>query len=240
MPPTITLGFSYQDGDRVSPTSLHRLVEEATLSGFTAADFDLNGAGFFTYGTTRPTLARGAVHYDTTAGLEGLVYAFASASNASVLGWLYALPHRSCYCWANSAVSAGTPVFLGAPHNIAAGPEFTIFDGSFFPNCWQFSGASGPNACFLLTLESADNNRPVRCMWAGMVPQWLQTLNVFSGGASRASVGSPLFVDFSDPGAFKFGNPSARNLVLGVSLENNATGLGSVIWGTGAVAEDLS
>lgn len=240
MPPTITLGFSYHDGDRVSPDSLHRLVEEATISGISPGDLALSaGTGFFTYGNTRPTLARGTVHYDTTAGLEGLVYSFFSASNGSVAGWLSALPHRSCYCWANSAVSAGTPVFAGNP-GAAADPDFTLFDGSFFPNVWQFSGASGPNASFFLTLESVTNNRPVLCMWAGLVPQFLQTLNAFTPSASRASIAAPVFVDFTGGGAFKFGTPTARNFIFGVSLENNATGLGSVIWGTGPCAEDLS
>lgn len=241
MPPVITLGFDYADGDRVSPTSLHRLVEETTITGIAPADLSLGAtSGFFTYGNTRPTLARGAVHYDTTAGLEGLVYAFASASNASVLGWLYALPHRSCYCWANSAVSAGTPVFLGRPEPATNDTEFTLFDGSFFPNIWQYSGASGPNAGFFLTLESVTNNRPVLCLWSGLIPQFLQTLTAFNGASSRASIGSPLFVDFTGGGGFKFGTPTARNFVFGVSLENSASGLGSVIWGAGPASEDLS
>jgi hypothetical protein len=77
-------------------------------------------------------------------------------------------------------------------------------------------------------------------MWAGMVPDSLGTLNLISAAASSASIGSPLFVNYAGGHAWRFGQPSARNLVFGVNTQNNSTGLGSIIWGTGCAIEDLT
>jgi len=244
MPPTITLGFQWQSGEQVTPTKFHRLVEEATVSGFVPSDLGA-GVQLPSYGSTRPALARGLMHYDTTAGLEGLYFSFASASNASVLGWLCATPRRECYCWANSAVSQGTPLFLGKPHGVSnpgdgVGFEYKIFDGCLFPHVWQYSGASGPDAAMFVSMESVTNSMPVKCMWAGMVPDLLGALNLFTPSASGGSAASPLFVDYSGGGAWKFGQPTPRNLVFGVQTQANNTGLGSVIWGTGCAIEDLT
>ena len=234
--PTITLGFSFNDGDKVSPQSLHALVDQASIAGFALSDFG-GSFTYMSYGSSRPTLARGAIHYDTTAGIEGLVYAFVSASNASVSGWLYATPRRECYCWTASAVSQGTPVFVGARG--VASAEYTVYDGIGFPLINQFSGASGPDAALFITMEAAAPNSPVKCMWAGMVPSSVP-LNCFGGAASAASSGNPLFVDYADPGAFKFGNPTSRNFIFGVNTLNDPAGRGAVVWGNGPCIEDIS
>jgi hypothetical protein len=244
MPVSITLGYAFGSGEQVTPEKFHRLVEEANVTGFEVSDLGA-GVALPTYGPTRPALARGLMHYDTTAGLEGLYFSFASASNASVLGWLAATPRRECYCWANSAVSAGTPVFIGKPHGVSdpgsgSGFEYRVFDGCIFPQVWSYSATSGPDAAMFITMESATNNMPVKCMWAGMVPDSLGTLNLISAAASSASIGSPLFVNYAGGHAWRFGQPSARNLVFGVNTQNNSTGLGSIIWGTGCAIEDLT
>lgn len=230
--PRISLGFSFRDGDRVSPESLHRLIDEATVSGFNAADLGISVGSVPSYGSTRPTLARGRIHYDTTAGLEGLYYAFLSASAASVSRWLCATPYRSCVCWAASAVSAYTPVFIGRP-GVDGNAEFVAFDGMMFPAVWQFSGASGPDAAHFITLESAGNNSPVLCAWAGVVPG----VNL-TDTASGASTGSALLVDYAAPGAYKAGARPARSLQFGVFSQSST--VGAVLWGTGCAIEDIS
>lgn len=231
----ITLGIELQNGQAISPDNLEDLVELATVSGLEPTDFT-DGILGLTYGNTRPTLTRGRIHYDTTAGLEGLVYSFLSASNGSVTGWLYALPRRECYCWASSSVSAGTPVFIGNPQYVLNGPPFyTVFDGCVFPNVFTYSGASGPNPGFFITMETVEANKPVKCMWAGIVPTSVVVLN---GTDSRASIASPFFVDYAVAHSVKFGQPTKRGFVYGVNTLNNATGEGAVVWGTGPVLED--
>lgn len=221
--PTINLGYEFKDGQKVSPASLHSLIDEAAVTGFAAADFALGSIKFATYGDTRPTLARGAIHYDTTAGIEGLYYAWVTASNASISGWLSAVPRRECYCWAASAVSLGTPVFLGRP-DIGGGPDYVNYDGCLIPSVYRYTGASGPDPAFFVTLESAAASSPVKCMWAGLAPPTLPGL----GGFTPAT---PTYVDYADPGSLKSGSPSARNLIFGT---------GPVIHGAGCFIEDLS
>ncbi len=245
MPVTITLGYAFGSGEQVTPEKFHRLVEEANVTGFDVSDLGA-GVALPTYGPTRPTLARGLMHYDTTAGLEGLYFSFATPSNASILGWLCATPRRECYCWANSAVSQGTPVFIGKPHGVSnpgdgVGFEYKIFDGAILPHVWQYSAASGPDAAMFITMEStATNGYPVKCMWAGMVPDLLGSLNLMTPSDSGASTGSPLFVNYAGATAWRFGAPTPRNLVFGVQTQNNNSGLGSIIWGTGCAIEDLT
>jgi len=244
MPVTITLGYAFQSGEQLAPAKFHRLVEEATVTGFQPSDLGA-GVALPTYGSTRPALARGLMHYDTTVGLEGLYFSFVTASNASLSGWLCATPRRECYCWANSGMSQGTAVFLGKPHGVSnpgdgVGFEYKIFDGCIFPHVWQYSGASGPDAAMFVSLESVTNGMPVKCMWAGMVPDTLGSLNLFTPAASGGSAASPLFVDYASGGAWKFGQPTARNLVFGVQTLPNQTGVGSIIWGTGCAIEDLT
>jgi len=61
MPPIISLGRSFVQGEQLTPTKLNELVDTATVSGFALSDFDLGTLNFYTYGPVRPTLARGAV-----------------------------------------------------------------------------------------------------------------------------------------------------------------------------------
>lgn len=219
--PVTTLGFEFQDGQKVSPNDLHRLVDEATISGFVQADFS-GSARAFTYGNSRPTLDRGVVHYDTTAGLEGLYFAFVSASHGSVSGWLCATPRRECYCWAATAVSAGLPVFLGRPHIFGEGREYTQYDGIQFPTAWVYTGASGADSGFWITLESVTNDRPVKCMWAGLIPHSLL-------GASTPSSTNPLYINIAGSAQLASGAPSSRSVPIGI---------GSIIWGSGAAIVD--
>ena len=231
----ITLGIELKNGQQLSPEDLENLVETATVTGIEPTDF-ATGINGLTYGNTRPTLTRGKIHYDTTQGLEGLVYAFLTASNASVRGWLYATPRRECYCWASSAVSAGTPLFVGNPQYALNGaPFYTIYDGCVFPNVFCYSGASGPNPAFYIAMESAAASSPIKCMWSGLVPTSMQVIN---GTTSQASIASPVFVDYATPFGVKFGRPLARGFVYGVNTLNNQTGEGAVTWGGGPVIED--
>lgn len=220
--PTITLGFSFNNGDRVSPQALHSLVDDASVNNFTTNDFNLGSVQFLTYGSTRPSLVRGAIHYDTTTDLAGLYFAFVSASNGSVSGWLCSTPRRECYCWAASAVSLGTPLFVGTPGQFTV--EYTVFDGCVFPNVWQFTGASGPDSAFYVALESVGPGRPVKCVWAGLLQPSLPQL-------SAASPTAPLYVDVSAPDSLKWGAPSTRSFPFGI---------GSLLWGNGAAIEDIS
>lgn len=231
----ITLGIELKNGTQIAPEDLENLVELASVSGIDATDFAA-GVNGLTYSNTRPTLTHGKIHYDTTQGLEGLVYAFLSASNGSVAGWLYATPRRECYCWASSAVSAGTPVFVGVPgYTLNSAPHYEVYDGCIFPKVYTYSGASGPNPAFFITMETVEAAKPVKCMWAGLVPTSVVVLN---GTTSQASIASPFFVDYAQAHSVKFGNPLARGFVYGVNTLNNATGEGAVIWGGGPVIED--
>lgn len=236
MPPTITLGRAFSNGEQLTPTKFNQLVDLATITGLVPADFDLSSLQFFTYGPTRPTLMRGAAHYDTTSGLEGMVFAFVSASSASVSTWLYATPRRESMCWASSAISAYTPVFVGKPNSISSSSEYTVFDGTLFTNVWQYSGASGPDSAQFVTVESTPGGAPVKCAWAGMLPDAL----LLNGASSGASAGSPLFVDYTDPGAFKAGAPTPKQLIFGVNTRNVSSGAGSLLWGPGAAIENIS
>lgn len=235
MPPVINLGRSFVQGEQVTPTKLNELVDTATVTGFNAADFNLQSVQFFTYGNTRPSLNRGAFHYDTTAGMEGVVVGFISASNASVRSWLYATPRREVMCFTHTAVSAYTPMFMGKPHNVTT-VEYITFDGCAFPQVWQYSTASGPDAALFVTLESAAASKFVKCMWTGILPDAV----LLSGAVSQASVGSPLFVDYSNGGAFKAGRPTPRELVFGVNTLNGPSGAGGILWGFGCAIEDLT
>ena len=219
--PAITLGFSFVNGQKVSPTDLHRLVDEAAIGQFANSDFSGN-VQYFTYGPTRPSLVRGAAHYDTTAGLEGMYFAFVSASNGSVSGWLCATPRRECYCWAATNVSAGMPVFLGRPHIFGEGRDYTIYDGMIFPTAWTYSGASGADAAYWITLESAGTDQPVKCMWAGLLPSGLL-------GISAPSDTNPLYVNVASSGQLASGAPTSRSVPIGI---------GSILWGSGAAIVD--
>jgi hypothetical protein len=230
----ITLGQTFHQGDRVSPGSLNDLVDTATVSQFVVTDFS-SAISFPSYGSTRPGISLAALHYDTTPGLEGLVYAWKTPSNASLSDWLYAFPRRECYCWANSAISAGTPVFIGRPH--PAGVEFNVYDGAILPFVWQYSANSGPDAAFFITLESVTFNKPVKCMWSGLVPD---TLPLLRSALSGASIASPLFVNYALPGELLAGLPTSRNIVFGVNTLNSTTARGALIWGGGGVIEDLT
>lgn len=231
--PTITLQPPLSPGDQLSPTRLHNLVDNAVISGFTASEIGVASSGY-SIGAPRPTLALGRLHYDTTSGLEGLYAAFLSASSASVSGWLCATPRRECYCWAASSVSLGTPVFIGKPAPV--GPQYTLYDGHVFPNVWMYTGASGPDAAFFITLESVTANKPVKCMWAGLTPPTLNLLNSSSG----ASIASPLFVNYASPAQLNSGVPSALNFIFGVALGNDPTGRSGLVWGGGPAIERIS
>jgi hypothetical protein len=235
MAPVISLGRSFVSGEQLTPTKLNELVDTATISGFTAGDFNLASVQFFTYGNTRPSLSRGAVHYDTTAGLEGIIFGFLSASAGSVSSWLYGTPRREVMCFTHTACSAYTPMFMGKPNNVST-QEYIVFDGCAFPQVWQYSTSSGPDAALFVTLESAAASKFVKCMWTGILPDAV----LLSGAASRASVGSPLFVDYSDGGAFKAGAPTKRELVFGVNTLNGTSGAGAILWGFGPAIEDLT
>lgn len=235
MPPIVTLGRSFINGEQLTPTKLNELVDTATVSGFALNDFNLGSLQFYTYGNTRPSLSRGAIHYDTTAGMEGIVFAFLSASNGSVSAWLYGLPRRELMCFTHTAVSAFTPMFLGKPNNVST-QEGIIFDGCIFPQVWQYSTSSGPDAALFVTLESAAASKFVKCMWTGVLPDAV----ILNGAASGASVGSPLFIDYSNGGAFKAGQPTPRELIFGVNTLNGPTGRGGILWGFGCAIEDLT
>jgi len=230
----ITLGQTYQQGDRVSPTNLNNLVDTATVTGFVPSDFG-SSIAFPSYGPTRPGISLAALHYDTTAGMEGLVYAWKTPSNASLSSWLYAFPRRECFCWASSALSAGTPVFVGRPH--PNGVEFNVYDGAIIPFVWQYSAGSGPDGAFFITLESVLANKPVKCMWSGLLPDSLPLLR---NAVSGASISSPLFVNYALPGEIRAGLPTSRNIIFGVNTLNSPTGLGGLLWGNGGVIEDLT
>lgn len=243
MPPVITLGFQFHTGDRVTPEALHRLVDDAVISSFSAAELDIDLSDPsrlpYTYGDTRPTGAVGRVHYDTTPGLEGLYYWWATASNASVAGWLCQFPRRECYLWSHSGVSAGTLVFLHRLSVSSASAPFghwnegdQVFDGSLFLNAWVHSAASGARPCAFLTLESAGNNAPVKCMSMGLVPDSI-LLKGYS--ASPVSAGDYLYTDFvtcSDPKS----GPAlpSYNYAYGLHTTNTQRGHGALFWGTAA------
>jgi len=236
---TVTLANPLTDGETLTPAKLHNLIDGATLAGFTRGDFDQSSL-FLGYGSSRPSVSNtGQLFYDTTPGLEGAYFGFASASNCSVCGWLCAMPRRECYVFCGTAASAGTPLFLGSGPGFSTGEFFTCYDGSFFPKAEPFTGASGPDAVMFLTLESSAGSGPVKCMWAGLVPDTLN-LNLLNGAASAASVGASLFVDYAEPAQFKFGSPTSRNFIFGVNTLNNSTGAGALIWGAGPVIEDIA
>lgn len=243
MPVTVTLGFQFHSGDRVTPESLHRLVDESTLSGFSAAELgiDLSDPARlpYTYGNTRPAGAVGRIHYDTTPGLEGLYYWWASASDASVAGWLCQFPRRECYLWSHSGVTAGALVFLHRLSESHASAPFghfneadTVYDGTLFLNAWVHSGASGARHVAMLALESALPGRPVKCLSMGLVPDSV-LLKGYS--ASPVSTGDYLHTDFvtcSDP---KSGRTlPANNFAYGLHTCETVRGHGALFWGVAA------
>jgi len=227
----ITLGREFVDGDQLTPTNMNDLVDAATVTGFLPSDFNLGSVKFFSYGNTRPALTRGAAVFDTTAGLEGMYFAFVSASQGSVAGWLCATPRRELYCWAASAVSLGTPLFIGRPRTFGVGQEYTVFDGCIFPTVYQFTNPSGADAAHFIALESVQPNSPVKCMWAGIIPA---SLPLLSGSAPPQAL---LYIDNTAPGRCQAAQtPSAKSIPIGVPL----SGGGAILWGTGGAIDDNS
>lgn len=235
-----TLGFRFNAGDRVTPGGLHALIDEATISGFALSDFDFTTFRYATYGDTRATLANGCVHYDTTPGLEGLYFGVRSPSSASLSGWLCAMPRRECWIYAGAAVAKGAPLFPTIPHSVSANAArcWTNFDGLFLPIGYPYSGASGACEVMWLALEAGAANMPVKCMWAGLVPDSVPLVGLASSAVTNPA-GAPLLVR---PAASSFFDaataPANQSFVFGTHTRPSPDGAGALIWsGVAALAD---
>jgi hypothetical protein len=227
---TITRGYSFVDGEQVSPSKLNQLVNGAVLSGVEASELD-DGLMPYFYSDSSPGLTHGRLWFDTTPGQEGMKYAFVSPSNASVAGWCYLTPRREAYFWTNSAVSAGQPLCISRTQFAVTGLHARIFDGLFFPTVWAYSAHSGGSWAYpswVVATEAAPADSPVRCAWIGAVPVWT--------GSSDLTAGNPLFVNVqSNNLSWKNGAPSQRSLVLGSVLHSTsnptAAAVAALFWG---------
>lgn len=232
MPPVITPGFSFTSGEKVTPGKLHDLVDTCTAGDIPRSEISLGDVTEPSYGTDRPTCAPPRIHYDTTPGLEGLYFAWSSGSNASVCGWLCAMPRRECYCWAASAASAYTPVYPRIPHDAAGDYRYGIkdYDGTIFPFVWPHPGGSGPHDNVFLTLESVDADKPVKCMWAGLVPDSVALLGLSGSGAS---LGDYLYSSRASSAQWGIGPTSAfpaTPRVWGIATRDSSDGGGLLLW----------
>lgn len=235
---SISLGFSFVDGEQITPAKMHRLVDEAVITGLNASNIDTEGVIPPTYGTDRPSASAGRIHYDTTPGIEGLYFSFVSPSNASLASWLCAMPRRECLCYASSAVSAYTPVFHIRPAYLGYGVEWIEYDGSFIPKIWEYSSATGCQEGLYITLESAQPSQIIRCMWAGLVPDDIALRGISEN--SGCSIGNPLYIQRDGVNSdFHSGGPLAqRSWVYGVHTLNSPTGHGALIWSGCPVISD--
>lgn len=192
-----TRGNTFASDDKVTPAGLNSLVESATVTNVSLSELGVSFKSIF-YSDVDPGVTDGRIWYDTTAGQEGLKYAFISPSNASVAGWLYATPRREAYYWADTSVSVGSPLFIAHRNNTETQLAAHAYDGLMLLKAYLVTGstdATGSGPVLVVSQESRTGAGPVKCAWAGLIPA--DTFN------SQVTQHYPLFIDHHDALAFK-------------------------------------
>jgi hypothetical protein len=210
-----TRGRTFSNGEQLSPAKLNSLINNATLGSVTADDL---GTALlpYSYGDTAPACTGAHIWYDTTAGSEGLKYAFVS-TNLSIASWLYATPRREGIYWVNEAVSLGTPLFVFQKGSENAGVGWRTYDGVNLPMVFRCTARSQITPQAVVAMESVSGAGPVKCAWTGIIPA--DTLG------SQVSIGDLLYIDPDAPTKFKVGSFNLwRNRMLAHWTLNEAAG----------------
>lgn len=233
---TFTPGYTFVDGEQVTPTKLNNLIDLATLSNLGYSNFG-GSAGVLVYSSTAPPRTNGALWYDTTVGAEGLKYAFVSYSAASISKWLYLTPRRDMVCWTDAACSAHFPMFISrqgfrSNGSSTAGSDLVAYDGIPLLKIWSgvTGGATMPNVLMVIPTETASASSPVVCAWAGFIG------TLFSN--SPLSRGQPVVYDASSiTGYFRSETYPAKSLTYGMLTQDygaSYSNAASIIWGSAA------
>lgn len=168
---SLQAGYSFTNGEKVTPAKLHALIDSAAITGLSASHFaNSSTCQILYYGPTAPSPYLGRLWYDTTPGSEGLKYAFVSPSNASISAWLYRTPRLECMCLlASSAVSQGATLFI--PHTLVGQPSTAVYDGLVLPLVEQVANATFPGSAYFVAAESAQGlGSAVKCIAMGPAP----------------------------------------------------------------------
>lgn len=179
---TISRGYTFSDGETLSPGTMNQLVDNAVLTDITSADLG-SSLYFYNYGDSSPGLSAGQVWYDTTSGVEGLKISYLTPSNASISDWLYVMPRREAYFWAQTSCSMGQALFIGSPkHGYDAGLLVKSYDGAVMPYVTPLAAdadATGLSPAVVVAMESRTGAGPVKAAWAGLIPVYMSSTSVF-------------------------------------------------------------
>lgn len=197
----LTRGITFANNERLTPAKLNNLINQTVLNDIQSSDFDADFQTYY-YGPSAPGVTLGRCWYDTTSGSEGLKFAFLSASNASVKGWLHAFPRREAYYWCATSCSLGTPLFVGSRkyETDLTDRQWTLYDGSIFPNVTPLpasASAEGLSPAMVVAMESRTGSGPVKAAWCGLIPADVST--------AAPSARNALFADPTSPARLQAG-----------------------------------
>jgi len=169
-----TTGYLFGETEEVTPTKLNNMVDNASMTGLNVTNFAGGTAGVFVYGNTAPPLQRGILWYDTTAGAEGLKYAFVSPSNGSISKWLYLTPKREMICWTPSSASVGYPLYIADKFQTVFNTTATLarwraegYDGAIFPYIIYEGSPSLSSPAMVIPSENVSGSGPITCIYSG-------------------------------------------------------------------------
>lgn len=208
-----TRGTTFASDAKLTPAGLNALVEAATVTDVSLSELGADFRSMF-YGNSDPGLTNARIWYDTTAGQEGLKYAYVSPSNASVAAWLYATPRREAIYWCNTAVSVGSPLMLGRRSDLETSVALHLFDGLGLMKVYTASGSTGATEAspvVVVAMESRSDAGPLRCAWAGLIPA-----DTFSSNVTQHF---PIFIDHHN--ASKFTSVAGVPFDLTTSLQGH-------------------
>jgi hypothetical protein len=223
-----TRGNTFASDAVVTPAGLNDLVEAATVTNVSLDELGADFKSIF-YGSTDPGITNARIWYDTTAGIEGLKYAFVSPSNASIAGWLYATPRREAYYWASTTVSIGSPMVIGRYNDVETQMALHLFDGLALMKTYPVAGstvATDVNTAWVVAQEARVGAGPVRCAWAGLI-----AADTFSSNISQSN---PLYIDHHS--SLKFTESSD----VGTTLLDSLSSYWHLNEATGATRPDVS
>jgi hypothetical protein len=169
----LTRSLVLTSGERLTPAKLNALITGTTVTNVTPADLGAD-FGTYSYGDTAPGFTNVTpLWYDTTAGSEGMKYAFLSPSNVSIAAWCYLIPRREAIYWATTHVSLGAPLFFLGEQD-SNDQVFQTYDGAILPKVQPVSSEVETRLPGVVAMESVNGPGPVKCAWAGIVPVWAE------------------------------------------------------------------
>lgn len=224
----ITRGRTFRTGEKLTPARLNSLIEQATVTNIASAELGSAFRSMF-YSDTDPGATHGRIWFDTTAGAEGLKYAWLSPSNASIADWLYATPRREAYYYAATRVSLGSPLFIGNPQDLTDEMAIEKYDGAGLLKVYPAAGSTAAtdiSPALVVAMESVTEAGPIKCAWAGLVPLLTQD--------SQATLGNPFFTDVRDAARFK------SSVDIPTTFSDDLVGYWHMDAATGATRPDVS